>query len=109
MPAPALCSPGQALSTSRGGSVDLVHMHIALREGNLDPGFGEAALDGGVDAVLDGAGGGVVLDAEGGLVRSTAQVATGDTVETRLSDGSFTSRVEATGSRRPASRNRIKN
>jgi exodeoxyribonuclease VII large subunit len=59
-------------------------------------------------AVLD-RGYALVLDAEGGLVRSTAQVATGDTVETRLSDGSFTSRVEATGSRRPASRNRIKN
>ena len=59
-------------------------------------------------AVLD-RGYALVLDAAGGLVRSTAQVATGDTVVTRLSDGSFTSRVEATAPHRPASRNRIKN
>jgi len=59
-------------------------------------------------AVLD-RGYALVLDAAGGLVRSTAQVATGDTVVTRLSDGDFTSRVEATAPRRPASRNRIKN
>jgi exodeoxyribonuclease VII large subunit len=38
----------------------------------------------------------LVLDAEGGLVRSTAQVAAGNLVTTRLSDGAFTSRVEAT-------------
>jgi exodeoxyribonuclease VII large subunit len=51
----------------------------------------------------------LVLDAAGGLVRSTAQVATGDTVVTRLSDGAFTSSVEAIAPHRPASRNRIKN
>jgi exodeoxyribonuclease VII large subunit len=38
----------------------------------------------------------LVLDAEGGLVRSTAQVAAGNLVTTRLSDGAFTSRVETT-------------
>jgi exodeoxyribonuclease VII large subunit len=59
-------------------------------------------------AVLD-RGYALVLDAEGGLVRSTAQVATGDTVVTRLSDGSFTSRVETTKPSRLGSRNRIKN
>jgi exodeoxyribonuclease VII large subunit len=59
-------------------------------------------------AVLD-RGYALVLDAEGGLVRSTAQVATGDSVVTRLSDGSFTSRVETTKPSRPGSRNRIKN
>jgi hypothetical protein len=42
-------------------------------------------------------------------VRSTAQVATGDTVVTRLSDGTFTSRVETTKTSRPGLRNRIKN
>jgi exodeoxyribonuclease VII large subunit len=59
-------------------------------------------------AVLD-RGYALVLDAAGGLVRSTVQVATGDTVVTRLSDGAFTSRVEAIAPHRPASRNRIKN
>ena len=59
-------------------------------------------------AVLD-RGYALVLDTEGGLVRSTAQIATGDTVVTRLSDGSFTSRVETTKPSRPGSRNRIKN
>jgi exodeoxyribonuclease VII large subunit len=38
----------------------------------------------------------LVLDAEGGLVRSTAQLAPGNLVTTRLSDGAFTSRVETT-------------
>ena len=45
-------------------------------------------------AVLD-RGYALVLDAAGGLVRSTAQVAPGDQLTTRLSDGVFTSRVEA--------------
>jgi exodeoxyribonuclease VII large subunit len=45
-------------------------------------------------AVLD-RGYAMVLDAKGGLVRSTRQVARGDDVITRLSDGVFTSRVEA--------------
>jgi len=45
-------------------------------------------------AVLD-RGYALVLDASGGLVRSTAQVAPGDQVTTRLADGSFTSRVQS--------------
>jgi len=45
-------------------------------------------------AVLD-RGYALVLDAAGGLVRSTAQVATGDEVVTRLADGVFVSRVES--------------
>jgi exodeoxyribonuclease VII large subunit len=45
-------------------------------------------------AVLD-RGYALVLDAQGGLVRSTAQLAPGDKIATRLSDGTFTSRVEA--------------
>jgi exodeoxyribonuclease VII large subunit len=44
-------------------------------------------------AVLD-RGYALVLNAEGGLVRSTGQIAQGDRVTTRLSDGTFTSRVE---------------
>jgi len=46
-------------------------------------------------AVLD-RGYALVLDAAGGLVRSTAQVAAGDKLVTRLADGTFTSRVEST-------------
>jgi exodeoxyribonuclease VII large subunit len=38
----------------------------------------------------------LVMDEAGGVVRSTAQVAAGDKVTTRLSDGAFTSRVEST-------------
>jgi exodeoxyribonuclease VII large subunit len=45
-------------------------------------------------AVLD-RGYALVLDADGGLVRSTAQLAPGDKVVTRLSDGAFISRVES--------------
>jgi exodeoxyribonuclease VII large subunit len=45
-------------------------------------------------AVLD-RGYALVLDAKGGLVRSAAQVASGDRVLTRLSDGSFISQVES--------------
>ncbi len=46
-------------------------------------------------AVLD-RGYALVLDAQGALVRSTRQVAPGDNLRTRLSDGTFTSRVEST-------------
>ena len=45
-------------------------------------------------AVLD-RGYALVLDAQGGLVRSTIQIAPGDKVTTRLSDGAFISRVES--------------
>jgi exodeoxyribonuclease VII large subunit len=38
----------------------------------------------------------LVLGADGGVIRSTAQIAAGDDVTTRLSDGEFTSRVEKT-------------
>lgn len=45
-------------------------------------------------AVLD-RGYALVLDAAGGVVRSTAQVAPGDRLTTRISDGAFSSRVES--------------
>ena len=54
-------------------------------------------------AVLD-RGYALVLDATGGLVRSTTQISSGDQVTTRLSDGAFTSRVEATTKDKGASR-----
>jgi exodeoxyribonuclease VII large subunit len=41
----------------------------------------------------------LVLDANGGLVRSVRQLAAGDDVTTRLSDGEFSSRVSETGTR----------
>jgi exodeoxyribonuclease VII large subunit len=59
-------------------------------------------------AVLD-RGYALVLDADGGLVRSTAQVAPGDRVTTRLSDGAFISRVEASAPGKPASNKTTKN
>ncbi len=59
-------------------------------------------------AVLD-RGYALVLDAAGGLVRSTAQVASGDQVTTRLSDGAFTSRVESTAPNRPSPKKKPRN
>jgi len=46
-------------------------------------------------AVLD-RGYALVLSADGALVRSTAKIAPGDRVTTRLADGSFTSQIEST-------------
>jgi exodeoxyribonuclease VII large subunit len=38
----------------------------------------------------------LVLSSDGSLIRSTAQVAAGDRITTRLADGAFASRVEST-------------
>ena len=51
-------------------------------------------------AVLD-RGYALVIDVNGALVRSTAQVASGDKVTTRISDGAFISRVESAASNKP--------
>jgi exodeoxyribonuclease VII large subunit len=59
-------------------------------------------------AVLD-RGYALVLDAKGNVVRSTAQLAAGDPLLTRVSDGAFTSRVEGTSNAGPAARTTIKN
>jgi exodeoxyribonuclease VII large subunit len=58
-------------------------------------------------AVLD-RGYALVLDAQGGLVRSTNQISPGDQVTTRLSDGAFTSRVEATAPNKTAAKKKAK-
>ncbi len=52
-------------------------------------------------AVLD-RGYALVIDAKGALVRSMAQVARGDKLTTRLSDGAFISRVESAAQNKPA-------
>jgi len=44
----------------------------------------------------------LVVDAQGGLIRSSAQVAAGKLVTTRLADGAFISRVESTVPNIPA-------
>jgi exodeoxyribonuclease VII large subunit len=54
-------------------------------------------------AVLD-RGYALVLNTKGRVVRSTAQLTPGDTVATRLSDGTFTSRVESISSTRESSK-----
>jgi exodeoxyribonuclease VII large subunit len=59
-------------------------------------------------AVLD-RGYALVLNAEGSLVRSAEQVAKGDQVTTRLSDGSFTSRVESAASNRTSTTKKKQN
>jgi exodeoxyribonuclease VII large subunit len=51
-------------------------------------------------AVLD-RGYALVLSADGALIRSTAQVALGELVTTRLADGKFASRVESTAPQPP--------
>ena len=51
-------------------------------------------------AVLD-RGYALVMDADGGLVRSTAQLTVGEALVTRLADGEFRSRVEATAPSEP--------
>jgi exodeoxyribonuclease VII large subunit len=48
----------------------------------------------------------LVIDARGALVRSASQVAAGDSVTTRLNDGSFSSRVESTTSQTQLRRDR---
>jgi exodeoxyribonuclease VII large subunit len=59
-------------------------------------------------AVLD-RGYALVLSAEGALIRSTAQLSPGDRLTTRLSDGTFTSRVEATAPNQTAPPTKIRN
>lgn len=64
-------------------------------------------------AVLD-RGYALVLSAEGNLIRSTAQITPGDQLTTRLADGAFTSRVEATAPNKtktssPPTRKKAKN
>jgi exodeoxyribonuclease VII large subunit len=59
-------------------------------------------------AVLD-RGYALVLDAQGVLVRSTAQLAHGDLLTTRLSDGAFTSRVETAPATKSGSNRKTKN
>jgi exodeoxyribonuclease VII large subunit len=58
-------------------------------------------------AVLD-RGYALVLNAEGALIRSTAQLAAGDRLTTRLCDGAFTSRVENAAHSKKAPSNRTK-
>ena len=52
-------------------------------------------------AVLD-RGYALVIDAAGSLIRSTAQLSTGDQLTTRLADGAFTSHVESTSPNKSA-------
>ena len=59
-------------------------------------------------AVLD-RGYAIVLNAEGALVRSVTGLATGDTLITRLADGTFVSRVESTAPTKPSPRKKAKN
>jgi exodeoxyribonuclease VII large subunit len=58
-------------------------------------------------AVLD-RGYALVLDAHGVLVRSTTQLVPGNAVNTRLSDGAFTSRVETVAPNQAASKKKAK-
>jgi len=94
------CDPRQSLALARqrlGASHSRLHRSIERRTQALTAAHG--SLDARLHslsplAVLD-RGYALVLDAQGGVVRSATQLATGDTVVTRLSDGVFTSRVES--------------
>jgi exonuclease VII large subunit len=50
----------------------------------------------------------LVQNANGVLVHSAAQVGPGDLVRTRLSDGSFSSRVEPEGATDPPPKSRLR-
>jgi exodeoxyribonuclease VII large subunit len=58
-------------------------------------------------AVLD-RGYALVLSVDGSLIRSIAQITSGDRLTTRLADGSFMSRVESIGNQNSAPRKRGK-
>jgi exodeoxyribonuclease VII large subunit len=95
--------PRQALAEARGAlaacrtrldrSLERTLHHSATRLSALDARLHSLSPL----AVLD-RGYALVIDAKGALVRSTAQVARGDKVTTRLSDGAFISRVESAAS-----------
>jgi exodeoxyribonuclease VII large subunit len=93
--------PRQALAAARERlQASLNHLHRALEHLMHTHASTLGALDARLRslsplAVLD-RGYALVLNAEGSVVRSTAQISPGDPLTTRLADGAFTSRVEAT-------------
>ena len=90
----------QALSTRIDRSLERTMRRAVVRLGALDARLNALSPL----AVLD-RGYALVLSAEGALIRSTAQLTTGNRVTTRLADGSFTSRVESTAPSKPKSIN----
>jgi exodeoxyribonuclease VII large subunit len=87
-------------------------LHRCIERRIESSGAALAALDGHLHslsplAVLD-RGYALVLSADGSLIRSTAQLSSGDHLTTRLAEGSFTSRVESTRNQTPAPRKRGK-
>jgi exodeoxyribonuclease VII large subunit len=81
-------------------SIERTLQRAAIRLGALDARLNSLSPL----AVLD-RGYALVLSAEGALIRSTAQLASGDQLTTRLADGSFISRVESTAPNKPATKN----
>ena len=80
-------------------SIERTLQRAAIRLGALDARLNSLSPL----AVLD-RGYALVLGAEGALIRSTAQLASGDQLTTRLADGSFLSRVESKAPNKPAAK-----
>jgi exodeoxyribonuclease VII large subunit len=86
----------QALSTRFDRSLERTLRRATVRIGAADARLNSLSPL----AVLD-RGYALVLSAEGALIRSAAQLTSGDRLTTRLADGSFTSRVESTAPGKP--------
>ncbi len=87
----------QALRTRIDRSLDRTLQRAAVHVGALDARLKSLSPL----AVLD-RGYALVLSANGALIRSTTQLTTGNQLTTRLADGSFTSRVQSTTPKKPA-------
>jgi exodeoxyribonuclease VII large subunit len=88
----------QSLRTRIDRSLERTLRRAAVRIGALDARLHSLSPL----AVLD-RGYALVLSADGALIRSTAQLTSGDQLTTRLADGSFSSRVESTTPTNPDS------
>ena len=85
----------QALRTRIDRSLERTLRRAAVRVGAVDARLNSLSPL----AVLD-RGYALVLSVDGALIRSTTQLTNNDQVTTRLADGSFTSRVESTASKK---------
>jgi exodeoxyribonuclease VII large subunit len=93
----------QALRTRLQGSVERTLQRSVVRIASLNAHLHSLSPL----AVLE-RGYALVLAADGSVVRSAGQVTRGDTLVTRMADGTFTSRVQSAAPAKPAPRNTIK-
>jgi exodeoxyribonuclease VII large subunit len=94
----------QAFSTRLDRSIERTLRRATVRTGAADARLHSLSPL----AVLE-RGYALVLSAEGALIRSTTQLSPGEQLTTRLADGAFTSRVEATAPSKLTPATKIKN